>query len=66
MQQYAEVILPLPLYGTFTYHIPEDMMGLINVGYRVIVPFGNKKFYTGIVAALTPIAPTGYEVNMNP
>ena len=62
MQQYAEVILPLPLYGTFTYHIPEDMMGLINVGYRVIVPFGNKKFYTGIVAALTPIAPTGYEV----
>lgn len=62
MQQYAEIILPLPLYGTFTYHIPEDMIGLVNVGYRVIVPFGNKKFYTGIVAALTPIAPTGYEV----
>lgn len=62
MQQYAEVILPLPLYGTFTYHIPEEMVGLINVGYRVIVPFGNKKFYTGIVSSITPIEPKGYEV----
>lgn len=61
-QQYADIILPLPLYGAFTYHIPEDMIGKVNVGYRVIVPFGNKKFYTGIVATITPIAPVGYEV----
>ncbi len=62
MQQYAEIILPLPLYATFTYHIPEEMTGKVNVGYRVIVPFGNKKFYTGIVASISPIKPQGYEV----
>lgn len=62
MQQYAEIILPLPLYATFTYHIPEEMTGTVNVGYRVIVPFGNKKFYTGIVASISPIKPQGYEV----
>ena len=62
MQQYAEVILPLPLYGTFSYHIPEEMVGQISVGYRVIVPFGNKKFYTGIVSAITPLKPQGFEV----
>lgn len=61
-QYYAEVLLPLPLYSTFTYHIPDDMVGKIKVGYRVIVPFGRKKSYTAIVTAVSPIAPQGYEV----
>lgn len=61
-QYYAEVLLPLPLYSTFTYHIPDEMVGKIKVGYRVIVPFGRKKSYTAIVTAVSPIAPQGYEV----
>lgn len=59
---YAEVILPLPLYSAFTYRVPDAMTGKIAVGHRVIVPFGKKKFYTGIVTSLTPIAPKGFEV----
>ena len=59
---FAEVLLPVPIQGTFTYSIPQEMEGTVKVGHRVIVPFGRKKFYTGIVAALTPIAPQGYEV----
>lgn len=59
---YAEVLLPVPIGGTFTYSIPPEMEGKIGTGYRVIVPFGRKKNYTGIVCAVTPVAPTGYEV----
>lgn len=61
-QQYAEVILPLPLNATFTYRIPEDMVQRIKVGQRVIVQFGSKKIYTGIIESISPIAPEGYEV----
>lgn len=61
-QVYAEVILPLPLYTTFTYSIPNEILNTIKVGHRVIVPFGRKKYYTAIVASITPIKPEGYEV----
>lgn len=59
---YAEVLLPVPIAGAFTYRVPADMEGRIAVGHRVIVPFGRRKSYTGIVTALTPIEPQGYEV----
>jgi len=59
---YAEIILPLPLNATFTYRITESMINNLKIGHRVIVQFGKKKFYTGIVSAITPIAPEGYEV----
>ncbi len=59
---YAEVLLPLPLSGTFTYSVPTLMAGKINPGHRVIVPFGRKKFYTGIVTSLSASAPESIEV----
>lgn len=62
MENYAEVILPLPLNATFTYRIPASLSDKIKVGYRVIVQFGAKKNYTGIVSSLSPIPPDGYEV----
>lgn len=60
--KYAEVILPLPLNATFTYRIPPELVQQAQVGQRVIVQFGAKKFYTGIIETITPIAPEGYEV----
>ena len=59
---YAEVILPLPLYSTFTYRVPAAMVGGVSAGCRVVVPFGKKKFYTAIVSSITHIAPKGFEV----
>lgn len=59
---YAEVILPLPLFGTFTYSIPTTLEGKAAVGHRVIMPFGRKKYYTGIIESITPVAPEGFEV----
>ncbi len=62
MPEYADVILPLPLPGTFTYAIPLEMRQDIGVGMRVYVQFGYKKHYTAIVSALHSNAPKGYEV----
>lgn len=53
--RYAQVILPLPVQGTFTYIVPEGFD--VAVGYRVIVPFGKKHFYTAIVESISPVAP---------
>lgn len=46
---YAEIILPLPLYGTFTYEVPVEIRDRVQTGSRVLVQFGKKKYYTGIV-----------------
>ncbi|MCR5849164.1 MAG: primosomal protein N' [Bacteroidaceae bacterium] len=52
MLKYADVILPLPLQGTFTYALPTECEAIPQVGCRVIVPFGSRKFYTAIVIRL--------------
>uniref|UniRef100_UPI00265E581B replication restart helicase PriA n=1 Tax=uncultured Duncaniella sp. TaxID=2768039 RepID=UPI00265E581B len=54
--------LPVPIMGSFTYRVPAEMENSLGVGHRVIVPFGRRKSYTGIVSALTPLEPIGYEV----
>lgn len=58
---FAEIIVPLPLYGTYTYRIPPEIQGAVQVGSRVLVQFGKKKFYTGLISSLHNETPT-YEV----
>ena len=43
------MILPLPLADYFTYRLPDDSAGL-EIGCRVIVPFGKKKVYAAVAA----------------
>ena len=47
---YADIILPLAVRGKFTYAIPEDLLDLVRPGIKVLVQFGSKNFYTGIVS----------------
>lgn len=61
-EYYADVILPLPLYSSYTYAIDKQFKDEIQVGSRVLVSFGKKKYYTGIVEAIHSNAPKGYEV----
>ncbi|MDR3024687.1 primosomal protein N' [Chryseobacterium sp.] len=58
--QYAQIVLPLNLKGSFTYKVPEEMMSEIQPGMRVLVPFGGKKIYTGIVFELHDNAPENF------
>ena len=60
LMTYADVILPVPLAGLFTYSVPEGMA--VRVGVRVLVTFGRSKKYMGIVAGLHNNKPEGYEV----
>jgi len=46
---YADVILPLPLPGIFTYAVPLEFQDKVGIGYRVVVQFGNRKIYTALV-----------------
>ena len=59
---YADVILPLPLEGYFTYSLPQPLQGQVQVGVRVLVPFGKSKRYVGLVARLHDEKPLDYEV----
>jgi primosomal protein N' (replication factor Y) len=58
--QYAQIVLPLNLKGSFTYKVPEELMAEIRPGMRVLVPFGGKKIYTGIVFELHDNAPESF------
>ena len=58
MAQFADVILPLPLEGTFTYSLPKSFSSLVQVGCRIIVPFGTAKYYSAIVMKLHDDIPT--------
>ena len=58
--RYADVILPVPLQGMFTYAVPDGMA--VGVGCRVLVTFGRSKTYIGLVDNIHDRKPEGYEV----
>lgn len=47
--KYVDVIVPLPLEGTFTYSVPHDLAERVRFGVRVAVTFGASKVHTAIV-----------------
>lgn len=58
---FAEMILPLNLEGTFTYHLTDSDLQQIKIGQRVAVPFGTQKLYTGIVHSIHQNKPELYK-----
>ncbi len=54
---YVDVILPIPIKNTFTYHFPKSLLDYIDIGMRVTVPFGKSKIHTGIVLRIHDKAP---------
>ena len=40
---YVEIAVALPVYPTYTYHLPEEMRGQARAGHRVLVPFGRRR-----------------------
>ncbi len=59
---FTEVILPLPVKGTFTYRVPYELNSLVKIGQRVVVQFGKKKIYTGVIYEIHKKAPKNYAV----
>ena len=60
--KYADLILPVPLEGFFTYAVPERLRERLVFGMRVLVTFGPKKTYIGIVTRTHDDEPKGYKI----
>ena len=58
---FVDVILPLPLDGMFTYSVPSSLEEQVQVGLRVIVPFGRNKTYVAVISKIHHQAPEGYQ-----
>ncbi len=59
--KFADVILPLALPRNYTYAVPPEMEGVIQVGSRVAVQLGRQKKYAGIVKSLHDQPPAAYK-----
>ena len=58
---FADIILPVPIPRMFTYKIPKNLQPLIQIGLREIVQFGRKKVLTGIIGKVHNKPPQAYE-----
>ena len=54
---FVDVLLPVPLPGTFTYRVPYELNDSVGVGMRVVIQFGQKKIYTGLIRRIHEKAP---------
>ena len=57
---FADVLLPLPVSGTFTYGVPAELAGNIREGIRVVVQFGRRKIFTALVIRVHQQEPPGF------
>lgn len=62
----AQVILPLPVKSEFDYLASPEQATSLQPGMRVLVSFGKKKIYTGLVKSLRTILPTEKETGFKP
>ena len=63
MACFVDVILPLPLAGSFTYQLPDSWIDGVQTGSRVVVQFGAKRYYTAVVLRKHEEPPQGdYEI----
>ena len=49
---FADVLLAVPLNDLFTYRIPPEYSKQLEIGCRVVVQFGNRKYYSALVIRL--------------
>ena len=57
---FADVLLPLPVKGLFTYRVPFELNDSVSEGKRVVVQFGARKLYTALVRHIHEDPPQGY------
>ncbi len=54
---FVDVLLPLAVNNLFTYRVPENFIGEIAIGKRVIVPFGKQKIYSALIKRIHNLRP---------
>lgn len=59
---YIEVAVGLPIDKTFTYSVPKELEEDIEIGKRVLVPFGQRHITGYIINISPPISSSSYEI----
>ena len=54
---FAEILLPLPIPGTYTYRVPFELNQKVKVGQRAVVQFGATKIMSGLIMSITSEVP---------
>lgn len=62
MPLFADIILPVPLNGLFTYRVPDTLEHIAVSGARVYVPFGKNRRVTGIIVRTHNVKPSAHTV----
>ena len=55
---FAEILLPIPVPGTFTYRVPYALNDAVRVGQRAVVQFGKTKIMSGLIVGLSETVPS--------
>ena len=58
---FVDVIVPLGIPKYFTYRVPHEWNDALQIGLRVVVPFGRKKRYTALIKNIHENPPTSYQ-----
>ncbi len=58
---FADILLPLPVEGCFTYRVPFDLNDSIREGQRVVVPFGRNRVYAGLIKRIHENPPDQFQ-----
>jgi primosomal protein N' (replication factor Y) len=61
MNYFVDVIVPISLPKPFTYIVSKKEFDFLDIGHRVIVPFGKSKLYTSIIIKKHEVYPKTYE-----
>ncbi len=52
---YIEVAVALPVYKTFTYSVPQELLPFISTGKRILIPFGRRRVTGYVLGTATEI-----------
>ncbi|HUW93861.1 MAG TPA: primosomal protein N' [Bacteroidales bacterium] len=58
--EFADIVIPLAVAGSYTYRIPSHLSGKVIRGSRVAVPFGPRRIYTGLVIKVHGTPPENF------
>lgn len=61
MKVYVDVILPISVPNTYTYSVPPSFIEDIEIGKRVVVQFGSKKYYAALIKKIHFDEPVHYK-----
>ena len=51
-QTFVQILLPLNLWDSYTYALPDSLLTKAEIGKRAVVQFGKSRLYTGIITEI--------------